>query len=60
MPLLWPSNPFAPDLNGEDAKAVIRIVWEWISNDDCSDTGDLIFDLERAGYPCPDDLKEND
>ena len=58
---LWPSNPLAPDLNGCDARAVIRIVWQWIGDHhEHGYTADnLIWGLEEAGYPCPDDLKEN-
>lgn len=61
MPLLWPSNPFAPDLNGGDATTVITIVWKWIGDhhDHGYTADDLIQQLEKAGYECPDELREN-
>lgn len=40
-------------LNGDDARAVLGIVWKWISdaNDGLgSDVGDLMHELESAGY----------
>lgn len=40
-------------LNGNDARAILRIVWKWIAdaNDGLgSDVGDLQHDLESAGY----------
>lgn len=60
---LWPSNPYAPEVNGNDAVAVIRIVWQWINHPPRvpgeSSIHALAHNLETAGYPCPDDLKEN-
>lgn len=42
-----------------DAAQLARIVWLWIGNHhDYGYTGDdLIRELEIAGFPCPDDLK---
>ncbi len=40
-------------LNGSDARAILGIVWKWISdaNDGLgSDVGDLMHELESAGY----------
>ncbi|MFF1416542.1 hypothetical protein [Streptomyces sp. NPDC058280] len=40
-------------LNGNDARAVLGIVWKWIegANDGLgSDVGDLMYELEQAGY----------
>lgn len=40
-------------LNGNDARALLRIVWKWIAdaNDGLgSDVGDLQHELETAGY----------
>jgi predicted DNA-binding transcriptional regulator AlpA len=42
---------------GADARAILKIVWEWISdaNDGLgSDVGDLMQELESAGYGPPD------
>jgi predicted DNA-binding transcriptional regulator AlpA len=45
-------------LNGNDARAILGIVWKWIAdaNDGLgSDVGDLQHELETAGYgPLPD------
>ena len=45
-------------LNGNDARALLRIVWKWIAdaNDGLgSDVGDLQHELETAGYgPLPE------
>lgn len=45
-------------LNGNDARALLRIVWKWIAdaNDGLgSDVGDLMHELEQAGYrPLPE------
>ena len=40
---------------------IVRIVWEWIGDhyNYSHDAETLILNLEHAGYPCPDDLKEN-
>jgi hypothetical protein len=48
-------------LNGNDARAVLGIVWEWIAdfNDGNGvDVGDLQWELEQAGYrPLPEKEK---
>ncbi|HTE56988.1 MAG TPA: hypothetical protein VK698_39315 [Kofleriaceae bacterium] len=45
-------------LNGNDARALLGIVWKWIedANDGLgSDVGDLMYELQQAGYgPLPD------
>lgn len=42
------------------ADELARLVWTWIGNhhDHSYDSGDLISDLEGAGFPCPPDLEE--
>ena len=57
----WPSNPYRDPLNGNDATAILRIVWGWIGNHhDHGYTGDdLIAEMERHGYECPDDLNDS-
>jgi hypothetical protein len=45
-------------LNGNDARAVLGIVWKWIegANDGLgSDVGDLMHELEAAGYGPPEE-----
>ena len=44
-----------------DAEQLARHVWEWIGNHhDYGYTGDdLIQELERLGFPCPDDMRED-
>lgn len=45
-------------LNGNDARAVLGIVWKWIedANDGLgSDVGDLMHELEQAGYGPPEE-----
>jgi hypothetical protein len=40
-------------LNGNDARAILRTVWQWIAdanNGLGSDVGDLMHELESAGY----------
>ncbi|MEW1630871.1 hypothetical protein AB0387_26355 [Streptomyces sp. NPDC089173] len=40
-------------LNGNDARAILGIVWQWIEDADNglgSDVGDLQRELEKAGY----------
>ncbi|SCF83884.1 MULTISPECIES: helix-turn-helix domain-containing protein [unclassified Streptomyces] len=40
-------------LNGNDARAVLGIVWQWIAdanNGHGADVGDLMHELETAGY----------
>lgn len=56
---LWPSNPSAPDLNGNDAVAVITLVWKWLGDHHFHSytADDLIAELDQAGYPCPDALE---
>jgi predicted DNA-binding transcriptional regulator AlpA len=48
----------AHPLNGNDARAILGIVWKWIegANDGLgSDVGDLMYALETAGYgPLPE------
>lgn len=47
-------------LNGNDARALLRIVWQWIidaNNGNGADSDDLIHELERAGYQCPAELE---
>lgn len=37
------------------------LVWQWIAdanNGNGADSGDLIHNLERAGFPCPEYLRE--
>ncbi|WP_018385285.1 helix-turn-helix transcriptional regulator [Wenjunlia vitaminophila] len=46
-------------LNGNDARAILRIVWQWIedANDGLgSDVGDLQHGLESAGYGPPPEV----
>ena len=48
-------------LNGNDARAILRITWQWVidaNNGNGADSGDLISSLERAGYPCPPELED--
>lgn len=48
-------------LNGNDARAILGIVWGWISdaNDGLgSDVGDLMHGLESAGYGPPEDATD--
>lgn len=48
-------------LNGNDARAILGIVWKWIegANDGRgSDVGDLMHELEQAGYGPPSDTEE--
>ncbi|MFI2426531.1 hypothetical protein ACH5A7_20945 [Streptomyces sp. NPDC018955] len=48
-------------LNGNDARAILGIVWKWISdaNDGLgSDVGDLQHELESAGYGPVEDASE--
>ena len=43
-------------LDGDDARAVIAITWRWIehANDGYgSDVGDLMYEMEKAGYGPP-------
>lgn len=44
-------------LNGDDARAILGIVWKWIAdaNDGLGgDVGDLQYELESAGYGPPE------
>lgn len=62
MNSLWPtSNPLRDILDGEDATALVWTVWKWIGDhhEHSYTADDLIQELEEAGYPCPDELKEN-
>lgn len=48
-------------MNGNDAWALLRIVWQWIinaNNGNGADSGDLINALESAGYQCPAELED--
>lgn len=45
-------------LNGNDARAILGIVWKWIgdaNNGLGSDVGDLMHELESAGYGPPEE-----
>lgn len=47
----------------DDARAILRITWEWIidaNNGEGGLVGDLQHDLERSGYGCPPDLEDDE
>lgn len=51
----------AQPLNGNDARTVLGIVWKWIADANTgygSDVGDLMHELESAGYGPPPEVSD--